>query len=113
MKYFFINTDGEEIELKIDSEDADSITFVEVEDDEVSISSNKFVSMVLNELSESDASPYDAVPIVIAYLDKKYGKWFLESDIFEQKDVEHFKEYCNEQCGTSLTYEEALLILSA
>lgn len=111
MKYFFINTDGEEIELKIDSEDADSMTFVEVEDDEVSISSNEFVSMILNELSESDASPYDAVPIVIDYLDKKYGNWFLESAV-EQKDVEHFKEYCNEQCGTSLTYEEALQILS-
>lgn len=111
MKYFFINTDGEEIELKIDSEDADSMTFVEVEDDEVSISSNEFVTMILNELSESDASPYDAVPIVIDYLDKKYTNWFLESTV-KQKDVEHFKEYCNEQCGTSLTYEEALQILS-
>lgn len=111
MKYIFINEYGEEIELKVNTIEDGVTTFVEVYEDEISISSNEFVSMVINELSLSDASPDVAVQIVIAELDKKHEKWFFESD-FLPEDVEHFKDYCNEQCGTSLNYEEALHILS-
>lgn len=111
MKYFFVDDSGNEIELKVKYCEDDVMILVETEENEVAVSSDEFVSLALAELSESDCSPEQASSLASEELNKKYGTWFLEED-FSKKDIERFKNYCNEVCGSSFTYEEASTILN-
>ena len=110
MRYFFVNNDGEEIELQLESEDEDVTVFTELDQDVSLISWGSFIGDVIYELSVTDATPWLAVISVIRHYDNTYSSWEFDGEL-SLDSASHFRKYCNEQCGTSLTIDQAYEIL--
>lgn len=110
MRYFFVDNDGEEIELQLESEDKDVTVFVELDEDVSLISWERFVRDVIYELSITDATPEIAVLSVTLHYDHTYAPWAYDG-VLSLDSANHFRDYCNEQCGTSLTTDQAYEIL--
>lgn len=110
MRYFFVNYSGEEIELRLESKGEDVTVFVELDEDVELISWERFVRDVIYELSITDATPEIAVLSVTRHYDNTYAPWDYDGEL-SLESAGHFKDYCNEQCGTSLTIGQACSIL--
>lgn len=110
MRYFFVDNDGEEIELQLESEDKDVTVFTELDQNNALITWERFVGDVIYELSVTDATPWSAVISVIRHYDNTYFPWEFDGEL-SLDSASHFRKYCNEQCETSLTIDQAYEIL--
>lgn len=110
MRYFFVDNSGEEIELQFESGDEDVTIFGELDRDVSLIKWENFVGDILYELSITDATPWGAVISVINHYDNTYSSWGFDGEL-SLDSASHFRDYCNEQCGTCLTIDQAYEIL--